>query len=215
MIRISECHRRIYDHFHGTPSCQSHFFKKVQEDEYAAYYTAMYLLQDSTEALLAHRIQDFSSTPLAAYIELWGVMQAINIQQDSIRKLYVILTGNPFPAFQGKWKEIRDLRVLCAGHPADKGEIRKQPAERTFAGRSFGGYDVLNLETWSENAKKIAHPQIALGKLIDDYAEEAAGFLEAAEQEMKKRWPYNTQPDSGGDGIPRLRADVRYKEGAK
>lgn len=186
---ISEYRGRIYDHFHGSQSCQSHFFDKVHADDYAVYYTAMYLLQDSTEGLSAHRGRGFASDPLIAYIELWGIMQAIIIQQDSIKKLYELLTGTEFPKFSGKWKEIRDLRVLCSGHPVDKGESRKQPAERTFAGRTFGGYEKLSLETYSEDSKQVQHPKIKLGTLIDAYAGEASTFLKSAETEMKKRWP--------------------------
>jgi len=189
MNRISECRSRIYDHFHGTQACEAHFFKPAHADDYAAYYTAMYLLQDSTDALSVHRERGFVSDPLLAYIELWGVMQAIIIQQDAIKKLYELLTGNKFPAFGGKWKEIRDLRVLCSGHPVDKGENRKQPAVRTFAGRSFGGYDEFTLESYSENIGNVEYPRIKLGALIDAYAGEAAGFLERAETEMKRRWP--------------------------
>jgi len=189
MNRISECRSRIYDHFHGSQTCQSHFFDKGHADDYAAYYTAMYLLQDSTEGLSAHRERGFASDPLLAYIELWGIMQAIIIQQDSIKKLYELLTETKFPKFIGKWKEIRHLRVQCSGHPVDKGESRKQPTERTFAGRSFGGYEKLSLETYREDSNQVQHPEIELGTLIDAYAGEASTFLETAETRMKERWP--------------------------
>jgi hypothetical protein len=189
METISECRRRLYDHFHGSQSCQSHFFDATHADDYAAYYTAMYLLQDSTEALSAHRERGFASDSFLAYIELWGVMQAINIQQDAIKKLYELLTAKGFPSYTGKWKEIRDLRVLCAGHPVDKGEARKQPAVRTFAGRHFGDYDEVTLESYREDGRNTEHVKIKLGVLIDAYAREAVGFLEQAETEMKRRWP--------------------------
>lgn len=189
MNRISECRSRIYDHFHGSKTCQIHFFDDTHADDYAAYYTAMYQLQDSTDALFVHRAHGFSPDSQLAYIELLGIMQAIIIQQDSIKKLYELLTGSEFPKFSGKWKDIRDLRVLCSGHPVDKGESRGQPAERTFAGRKFGCYKQISLEAYRENIHQIQHPKFELGALIDSYVAEALNFLDSAEDAMKNTWP--------------------------
>ena len=90
MNKIEEHRREIYNHFHSSQSCVSYFFYKANKDEFAAYYTAMYLLQDSTAGLGKHREKGFSPDPFLKYIEIWGVLQAIIIQQDSINKLFEI-----------------------------------------------------------------------------------------------------------------------------
>jgi len=53
----------------------------------------MYLLQDTSESLYVHRIKGFANDPHEAYIEFWGVMQAIFIQQDAISELYEAVTS--------------------------------------------------------------------------------------------------------------------------
>ena len=100
-----------------------------------------------------------------------------------------LVTTKGFPPYTGKWKEIRDLRVLCTGHPVDKGEAKKQPAVRTFAGRHFGNYNEVTLESYREDRRNTEHPKIMFAVLIDAYAREAVDFLEQAETEMKRRWP--------------------------
>ena len=108
---IGDKREKIYKLFHSSNSCAKYFFDKTNEDEYAAYYTAMYLLQDSTESLWRHREEGFNNDELLAYIEIWGVLQAIIIQQYSIETIYKILTGKELNVPQGtKWFKIRKIR---------------------------------------------------------------------------------------------------------
>ena len=159
MIKICDQREKIYELFHGSNSCAKYFFDKTHEDEYAAYYTAMYLLQDSTESLLKHRERGFNADELLAYIEIWGVLQAIIIQQDAIETIYKELTGIELDVPQGtKWMEIRNVRNLYSGHPVNKGKQkdkkREKNIERSFMGRNFGGYDELTVEVWNKKKGK-------------------------------------------------------------
>ena len=191
MKRIGKIREEIYNHFHNSESCERYFFDKTHGDEYAQYYTAMYLLQDSTEGLCKHREKGFSNDPSLAYIEVVGVLQAIIIQQDSIETIIKTL-GQIEIAIpeESKWKEIRNLRNLCAGHPVNKGEkIRQVDTERSFMGRDFGGYDELRIEVWNKEEGKTEFRNIKLGQLIDDYAEEAANHLTMTVNLLPSKWP--------------------------
>ena len=56
MNEIANLRKQIYDYFHGNAGVQQYFFEPTHKDEYVTYYNSMYLLQDSTEALLQLRI---------------------------------------------------------------------------------------------------------------------------------------------------------------
>src|SRR5216683_2518582 len=84
MMKLLKVCTAIYDRFHRSSAGTAFFFRPQNADAYAAYYTSMYLIQDTGEAVLTHMAKDFSADPMQAYLEFWGVMQAINIQQDSI-----------------------------------------------------------------------------------------------------------------------------------
>ena len=77
----------------------------------------MYLMQDSTEALWTHRQRGFTEgDALLAYVEFWGVMQAVIIQQDSINELHEVIVGDNLDTGQLiGWHRLRDLRNECAG----------------------------------------------------------------------------------------------------
>lgn len=179
----------IYNYFHESASCQQFFFAADQEKRYAAYYTSMYLLQDTTESLMAHRSKGFSSDPLEAYIEFWGVMQALFIQQDSISELYKAVIGRALcPCKLTSWKELRNFRNTCAGHPAKKELPKTSPLSRTFMGRRFGDYSAVTYEQWQSGCGSN-HPTVDLGTLVDSYATEAESQLATVLQSMKQQWP--------------------------
>lgn len=194
MERIAVLREKIYELFHGSNSCAKYFFDDTHKDELASYYTAMCLLQDSTESLCEHRKRGFNTDELLAYIEIWGVLQAIIIQQDAIEAIYKVLHWNEIEVPQGtKWLELRNIRNLYSGYPVTKDaraqldKKREKDVERSFLGRDFGGYDELIIEVW--NKKKTVFKNIELGKLIDDYTGEATQCLQEIIDGFPTKWP--------------------------
>ncbi len=189
MQRISEKRTRIYNHFNSSAGCQSYFFNQTRSDLYTKYYTAMYLLQDTTEGLSAHMDQGFNTNPHLAYIELWGVMQAIFLQQDSITTLYKIFMEDKLSLEnESKWKEIRKLRNQCSGHPLDQ-----SGKYRSFFGRDGINYENLRYERKDRRLPEPEFITIDYAQLISDYADETIPFLDAIIETMTKRWPITEQ----------------------
>src|SRR6266849_5882601 len=121
MMKLLKVCTAIYDRFHRSSAGTAFFFRPQNADAYAAYYTSMYLIQDTGEAVLTHMAKDFSADPMQAYLEFWGVMQAINIQQDSILQVQEAVVGSARKIRSGTaWQRLRDVRHLCAGHPANR-----------------------------------------------------------------------------------------------
>lgn len=202
MEQLLDVREKIYDFFHSNIDCQKYFFKGYNEERYAAYYTSMYLIADTGESLWNHRNKGFSEKPLEAYIEFWGVMQGLIIQQDSICELYWAVNDKKLNYSNlAAWMKIREIRNICAGHPAKKDRPTNEPLKRTFMGRFFGNYSSFHWEQWEkpistpdaktarDPVRNISHPEIELGKLIDEYSKEATTKLEEILQSMQKQWP--------------------------
>ncbi len=121
MDQLLENREKIYDYFQSNKDCQEFFFNSSREERFVAYYTSMYLISDATESLRVHRRKGFSDDPIEAYLEFWGVMQAIIIQQDSICELYWAINDEELNWNDLRsWGQIREIRHICAGHPAKK-----------------------------------------------------------------------------------------------
>lgn len=186
MNRSLNVRSAIYDQFHGSSAVS---VIGQWGDDFAAYYTSMYLIQDTGEAVQKHMASDFSTDPWAAYLEFWGVMQAIIIQQDAISELHRVVVGSlPATNPTSAWFRLRDTRNICAGHPARR-TYGVPATQRAFMGRSFGNYDRVTYELWDASAKAPTHPSFDLRQMIDDYDKETSQLLNLVLTTMKSKWP--------------------------
>jgi hypothetical protein len=189
MMQLLKVRTALYDQFHGSSAGPAFFFRPENADVYAAYYTSMYLLQDTGEALLTHMAMGFSPDPMQAYLEFWGVMQAIDIQQDAIFQVHEAVVGSTPKIRSGSaWKQLRDTRHLCAGHPAKRTHGVPAP-QRTFMSRSFGNYDRIQYELWDASTGATTHPSFNLRQMINRYDAEASVVLDGVLSAMKAKWP--------------------------
>lgn len=190
MEKTLEARSNIYDHFHHSNAGPDHFFKDDNREAYAAYYTAMYLIQDTGESVYSHMKRGFSSDPMLAYVEFWGVMQAIEIQQDAIKELYGAVVGERLIITnESHWAKVRNIRNLCAGHPA-KRDRGVRAIQRTFMSRSFGDYNRIQYELWDASAPELtSHPAFNFAAMINAYDAEAASVLNKLLSNMASRWP--------------------------
>lgn len=196
MDQILAARSNIYDQFDGSNAGREHFFKEDNAEAYAAYYTGMYLIQDTGESVCSHMKRGFSSDWLLAYLEFWGVMQAIIIQQDAIKEVYKAVIGLELQiAGESEWLKLRDVRNLCAGHPAKRTKKGVPATQRTFMGRHFGGYDQIRYELWDARApRQPSHPVTNLREMIKAYDAEGAQILNKVLCELATRWPKTVSP---------------------
>lgn len=189
MEQVLSLRSAIYDQFQRSSAGPGYFLLEANRDAYAAYYTSMYLIQDTGEAVYTHLTSGFSLDPMLAYIEFWGVMQATNIQQDAIFELHKAILGTvPSIAKGSAWATLRETRHLCAGHPASL--TAGVPAvQRTFMGRSFGSYDKIRYELYDAHTGSTTHPIFNLRQMIHDYDIQAGAILQSVLSELGVRWP--------------------------
>lgn len=192
MDRLLGIRSEIYVHFHASSMREDHFLQPGCRDRFAQYETAMLLLQDTGEALWTHRRREFSPSAMMAYIEFWGVVQAIVIQQDALVELGASV-GAPKIYGGVAWSELRDLRNLLVGHPAHKTSNRqaseRKGPQRAFMGRQEKSYTELTYELWDGGVEKVSHPNVKLGQMIDAYEAEAADHLAAILAHIRRTWP--------------------------
>ena len=162
-------------------------FGFATQDRYQAFCVAKDQLQDTSEALLHHRRVGFGNPVTTCYLELWGILQAVAIQQDAIKEMRYALTGNrEIKRLGPAWKKMRDLRNLFAGHPtfngrsSDAGEIR-----RSVIARQQMSYTRIRVTILCHSSR--SHETLAIGRLLDEYDTEAACLIKAFLDKLKKQ----------------------------
>ena len=162
----------------------------ASDDKFATFYTSKFLIQDTSGAVSSHMQTGFSisTNSMAAYIEFWGVMQALIIQQDAICELHGAVCGiAPILAKPSAWFDLRELRNRCAGHPAKKSV--KGSTLRSFMVRTSICYERMMYEQYDSATESSTHPTVDLRAMINSYDTQAGGVLSAVLSEMKRKWP--------------------------
>lgn len=168
-------------------------------DQYIAFCAAKDWIQDTAEAIQIHRNHGFSQEPHKAYLEFWGILQSVFVQQDAINQLEYAFTGQKeidrskdwYPG----WREIREMRNLAVGHPTNKGGNNKENTIRCVTGRQEKSYASIPLTIYEGSRHYIKH--LNLGELLDAYDLEAAQILKSIFEHLE-----NQLRTDNGDDIP-------------
>ena len=141
------------------------------------FYTSKYLIQDTAKSIGVHMATGFSGKPHAAYIEFWGVMQALVIRRMRL---------SSYTSRSAKWRQfwrkrrhgsISGICNRCAGHPASNTHSSKGTTLRSFMGRGFGGYDQMMYGHYDAATGKTTPPKVNLRKLVGDLGIRGARIL--------------------------------------
>lgn len=134
-------------------------------DRFASMCAAMDVIEDADAAL-----KEYVTRPPGpiGYLELYGVFQALILQQDGVRELMAALQVDGYPSGDARLQEPRDLRNDATGHPSrrDRGPVVATQVARGSMNRD--GFSLLR------------HPRVGSGASVEDVATVA---LLAAQQE--------------------------------
>ena len=147
-------------------------------DVWNRYCVSIDTLGDTIEALTHFESEGLGNNDGEKYIKLYGVLQSIFLQQDSIKNLYEIFVDK----FENiilnidYWEEIRKLRNLTVGHPIKKN--RSGPPKRCFISRPTINSKGFQLIIWDIDKCKDEFKYIYFSKLYSDYKKEAIAVLQ-------------------------------------
>lgn len=150
-------------------------------DHYFAFCAAKDWIQDTAEAIFTHRKSGFSSDRYQAYIELWGVLQALFVQQDAIEEMFYAVELDWVPPKKASaWRALRDLRNLVAGHPTRQGN---SPVRRSVTPRAAMSYSSIGVKVYEQGRSRSE--QLNIGDMIDAYDDEAAAYLQQVLEKLE------------------------------
>jgi len=147
-------------------------------NQFKAFTVAKGWLQDTAEALLHHRRRGCDADHHQGYIELYGVLQAVFIQQDALSEMHFAITGQR-KSFERNGAvnsmKLRDLRNILVGHPTLKDHNTQGKLVRSVIPRQAMTYAAIQYALDEDD--QHSHLTINLGALLDAYDTEAAAIL--------------------------------------
>jgi hypothetical protein len=168
---------KIYNHIENYSKCDFH--RTATHNDFIIYCISKDTIQDTAEAILAHREKDFAESIYERYLEYYGLLQAIYLQQDAICALHKLFIGErPNLSSKKCWKELRDLRVCTVGHPVGR---------RKFLSRNAITYNEVAYSWWPEGKKFPKRKTLNLSGLLDGYSDEATSVLQTTLDAINKK----------------------------
>lgn len=165
-----------------------HFAK--DHDKWNKFCVAMDNLEDCDLAISFFLSAGPGESVGEQYLRLYGVLQAVFIQQDSINALWNIVFSQDIhrDSLPKYWQKIRRVRnhvehpIEVSRDPERKGIIR-----RTFVNRIDLSHGKLTLIT-DEDSGESEHWNCDLQKLLLSHLEEANHLLITLHVEIQKKW---------------------------
>jgi hypothetical protein len=160
---------------------------KNRPDEWNAICAAMDILDDTCLAIEDYESHGIGNSDAQKYLRLYGLLQGVFLQQDSIRHLYKTFVGTSLvPLPDSAWAEIRDLRNLTVGHPIEK--KNGQGIRRCFISRVTIRSDGFQLIVWNKEKNVDEIETVDFKSLYERYKSEAVTFLETIWQTLAAKW---------------------------
>lgn len=160
---------------------------KSKPDEWNEICAAMDVLEDTCIALENYERCGLGSDDGEKYLRLYGFLQGIFLQQDSIRRLYKAFTENQLnPSSDSGWVEIRNLRNLTVGHPIEK--RNGQGVWRCFISRVTVNSHGFQLRVWNKEKNVAEIETVDLKALYERYKLEGVTYLQDICKALTTRW---------------------------
>ena len=146
----------------------------------------MDVLGDTCLALEDYEVQGIGRNDGEKYIRLYGVLQSVFLQQDSISHLFKILTGQDLtPEKSSAWHQIREVRNLAVGHPVEAEWCQKH----CFISRVTIKDDGFQMIIWDKDKHEDEFRNVGLRSLYESYKSEALEYLNVTYKAQLIKWP--------------------------
>jgi hypothetical protein len=146
----------------------------TSRDKGTAITVAMDTAEDAAEAMLTYERTPFKQDDIGEnYLRLYGFLQAVFLQQDSLKELHErFLKSTLDTGKMSGWTAIRELRNRTTGHPVKHGSVERIFITRISLNQWFFQYQIGN-----EDSQTTVFDDVNLWMLYEAYKEDATSLL--------------------------------------
>jgi len=184
MQRIADLEHQIREHLNFSTEQREHLH--AAKDDWNILCVSLDTLGDSAQALMHYEHHGEARDDGEKYLRLYGMLQAIVLQQDAIRNISRVITGAEEKlAPDSGWMQLRDIRIMTSGHPMEK--TSKRGTQRIFVSRITIHKAGFQLQILHPNADPEFR-DVDLDDLFTRYKNEAVELLEKIHQSQVEKW---------------------------
>jgi hypothetical protein len=152
-------------------------FFKEDFDKVTSAQVSLDVAEDAMAAISCFLSGGIGSDVGERYLRLYGVLQAVFLQQSAVLMLCKLFLGTwTEPGALSAWKELRSLRNLTVGHPVE--QSTGNHIRRSFVTQISLADNGFDYQVWHKDTSTSSFERAELVKLLMEYAKEAAQRLE-------------------------------------
>lgn len=173
---------------------RKHYKLRQNKPLFSQLCSSLDVIGDTEQAITAFEAKEFGDSTAVHYLAVYGLFQAIYVQQDAINNLCEALkipeNTNNYP----KLKQIRDIRNEAVGHPTKKDKPKSKSISYHHISRASlrpTGFDMLSF--YNDGTYRHMHINISewvaeQRKYISVILSTLTGRLEAEEKAHKEKF---------------------------
>ena len=185
MRRISALEQQIRNYVNNANLLERYFESHL--DEWYTLCVAMDTLGDTCLSLEYYEAYGIGDEYGEKYLKLYGLLQSIFLQQDSIRQIYqIFLRRKLSPKPDSTWTKIRDHRNLIVGHPVEK--KHNGETKRCFISRVTIQNNGFQLMIWNKEKEQKEFENVNLKTLYKKYKTETVEYLNSIYKAQIIKW---------------------------
>jgi hypothetical protein len=147
-------------------------------------WTALNIIDDVDLAIKAYVDADFPATPGEQYLRVFGIFQALFVQQDALRHFVEVILPGSHTTFIDVLKDVREARNASVGHPSELrrgGEVSAHGINRSTMGKD--GFQLMSCSDKTD----VSFQYVPVMELIAKQRKEAARILSEVITELNVR----------------------------
>jgi len=147
----------------------------------------MDIIDDVDSALQGYLDNDFPDQTGEKYLRVYGVMQALFLQQDALRDLIKAIHPTKVIQLKDVFKDIREARNASVGHPT---ELNREGA--------LSAHGIVQHSMCKDGFELLSYPEkdgkvfqyVPVRKLIEKQRAEAVRVLSEVVEDLQHRLPF-------------------------
>lgn len=145
---------------------QKHYELRQNKALFSQLCSSLDVIEDTEDAITAYTEKDFGDDKPSHYLAVYGLLQAIYVQQDAVINLCESLgikdKVNNYP----KLKEIREIRNDTVGHPTKRDQQKGKPVSYHHISQMTLNKSGFTLASYFSDGSQVQFRDISISELI-------------------------------------------------
>jgi len=156
---------------------QKHYELRQNKELFSQLCSSLDFIENTEDAISAYTEKDFGEDKPSHYLAVYGLLQAIYVQQDAVINLCESLgikdKVNNYP----KLKEIREIRNDTVGHPTHREPQKGKPVSYHHISQITLNKSGFTLASYFSDGSKVQFSDIKISELISEQSKYISDIL--------------------------------------